>query len=251
MLNILVFSFSILFTTNAFSEGNTKILSFKEAKPLLEQIHRSHPYTLYCNCKYSGKTVDLKSCGYKIHKNSKRAARKEWEHVVPAEAFGKSFVEWRTGSPNCIKRGRKYKGRKCAGKNPVFARMEADLYNLYPEIGELNGLRSNFSMTAFGKLERTPSSKTFGECKAIVSDRKFEPMDMAKGVVARTYMYMNKAYPGKGIISDKNSKLFESWNKMFPVTEWECKRARAIASIQGNINEFVENDCSKLVTKSL
>jgi deoxyribonuclease I len=243
MLNLLLISFSLLHSTISYSQGNAKILSFKEAKPLLEKIHTHHQYTLYCGCKYSGKTVDLKSCGYKVHKDAKRAARKEWEHVVPAEAFGKSFAEWRTGSPNCIKRGKKYKGRKCARKNPVFAKMEADLFNLYPEIGELNGLRSNYSMTAFGKRERRPSSKTFGECKAIVSDRKFEPMDMAKGIVARTYMYMHKAYPGKGIISEKNTKLFGAWHQMFPVTEWECKRARAIASVQGNVNEFVEKDC--------
>lgn len=244
MLNIFIFSFSLFLSNNAFSEGNTKILSFQDAKPFLEQIHKTHPYTLYCGCRYNGKNVDLKSCGYKVHKNPKRAARKEWEHVVPAEAFGKAFAEWRIGASNCIKRGKKFKGRKCARKNPVFAKMEADLFNLYPEIGELNGLRSNYSMAAFGKLDRGPSSKTFGECKAIVSDRKFEPMDTAKGIVARTYMYMNKAYPGKGIISEKNSKLFEAWNKMFPVTDWECKRARAIASIQGNVNEFVESACA-------
>ena len=54
--------------------------------------------TLYCICVIKNKKIDLNSCGYKIQSNEKRAARLEWEHIVPAEAFGQSFVEWRDSS---------------------------------------------------------------------------------------------------------------------------------------------------------
>ncbi len=243
----LIYLFSIFFAFTAFAGGNEKIKNFSEAKKIALRISKEHPYTIYCGCKYDGKVIDLKSCGYKIRKDAKRAARLEWEHVVPAEAFGNSFAEWREGSPKCMKKGKPYKGRKCAGKNPEFSRMEADLYNLWPEIGELNGLRSNFSMAALGGTDRSPDSLSFGGCKAVLSDRKFEPMDMAKGTVARTYMYMEQAYSGRGVISDKNKKLFEAWDKQFPVTTWECKRAEKIKAAQGNENPVLKERCSKAV----
>jgi len=131
LFTLLIISFS------AFSAGNNQIKNFNEAKKIALKLHKDHPYTIYCNCKYDGKVIDLKSCGYKVQKDAKRAARLEWEHVVPAEAFGNSFIEWREGTSECIKKGKKFKGRKCAEKNSEFSRMEADLYNLWPEDGEL------------------------------------------------------------------------------------------------------------------
>ena len=189
--------------------------------------------TIYCGCKTLGKKIDLNSCGYKIQKNKKRAEKLEWEHVVPAHAFGQSFSEWRVGSPLCgTKKGKKnakaIKGRKCAEKNPVFAQMEGDVYNLYPSIGELNGLRSNYSMASL-----TRSRYDFGACKAKIDERKFEPMDFSKGVVARTYMNFEARYPGHGVISNKNQQLFEAWDKMYPVSELECKRWKVLEPIAG------------------
>jgi deoxyribonuclease I len=249
-LTIVVWFLFLLLNSSCSSAAskNEKISTFSEAKLLLEEIHKEHPFTLYCGCKYENKQVDLKSCGYKVHKDAERAGRIEWEHVVPAHAFGQSFKEWREGSDKCVRKKKnktkRYKGRKCASKNPLFARMEADLYNLYPEIGELNGLRSNFSMAAISK-PYGPKAITFGNCLAVIEDRKFEPMDQAKGIVARIYMYMDEAYPGRGIISNKNRKLFEAWDKMFPVNEWECKRAEKIAGIQGNPNPVLITACAK------
>lgn len=234
---------SILFVISL-STPAIALRNFQDAKEALSQIHSNNPYTLYCGCKYEGKVVDLKSCGYKVYKDPRRAARREWEHVVPAHAFGHSFQEWREGSPECVKRKKRYKGRKCAAKNPVFARMEGDLYNLYPEIGELNHLRSNFSMTDFGEKRPLAGAKTFGGCQAIIMDRKFEPMDQAKGVIARIYMYMDMTYPGRGIISNKNQKLFEAWDKMYPATEHECVRARRIEALQGNPNPVLQKACA-------
>lgn len=221
--------------------GNEKIRHFRQAKRLANQIHKEHPYTIYCNCRYQDHDVDLESCHYQVHKDAKRAARLEWEHVVPAEAFGQSFKEWREGSPRCVRNKKAYKGRKCAENNPEFARIEADLYNLWPEDGELNGLRNNFGMAELG-AEKTGKGD-FGGCKAKIEDRKFEPMPEAKGRVARVYMYMDSSYPGRGIISEKNRKLFQAWDKLHPVDEWECKRAKKIEIIQGNQNQILAERC--------
>ncbi len=221
------------------SQGNVRIQHFTQAKKMAHDIHAENPTTIYCPCKYTGKTIDLASCGYKPHKDQKRAAKLEWEHVVPAHAFGQAFAEWRVGAPKCFRKNRSFKGRKCAETNPEFSRMEADLYNLWPAIGELNGLRSNFSMAAIAG----EGTLSFGKCKAKIDHKKFEPMDADKGIVARTYLYMEANYPGRGIISNKNSKLFAAWDKMYPVTEWECRRAEKIQKIQGNENQILSDRC--------
>ncbi len=204
------------------SEKNTTD-HFAQAKKLLNKnLVLFANKTIYCGCLVQRRNIDLKSCGYKIQSNPKRAARLEWEHVVPAEAFGQSFSEWRVGAPQCHGK----KGRKCAKTNLEFSKMEGDVYNLFPEIGELNGLRSNFSMAQLNE-----SDYDFGGCKAKLHDRKFEPMDFAKGIVARTYLHMETTHPGHGIISDKNRKLFEAWDKLYPLTELECQRWKKLEKI--------------------
>ena len=217
------------------------IASFSKAKSVAVKIHQGYERTLYCDCAYIGKKVDLKSCGYVPRRESKRASRLEWEHVVPAEAFGNAFREWREGDSACVRKGRRYRGRKCAEKNPEFARMEADLHNIWPEVGELNGLRSNFSMAELG-AEKEPRSD-FGECRVKLESRKFEPEPQAKSRVARAYFYMEQAYPGRGIISDKNRKLYEAWDRLHPVDSWECERARRIEAAGGNKNPVLQDRC--------
>jgi deoxyribonuclease-1 len=50
---------------------------------------------------------------------------------------------------------------------------------------------------------------------------------------------MEWAYPGHGIISRSNQKLFAAWDKEDPVDDWERERARRIEAIQGNRNPFI------------
>lgn len=213
--------------------------SFEKSKKILSNHLELFDYkTLYCGCKTVGnKKIDIKSCGYRIQKNEERALRLEWEHVVPAEAFGNNFKEWRFPKENCGLNS----GRKCAKKNPKFDEMEGDLYNLVPEVGELNGLRSNFSMAELGE-----STRDFGGCQAKLNSNKFSPMNKSKGVVARIYMNMDNRYPGMGIISDKNRKLFEAWDNLYPVTELECRRWRVFSDFQGYQNLFIKR-CSKFL----
>ncbi len=243
----IAFTGNISFASAAIApQGNQRIRNFAEAKKIAHKLHADHARTIYCDCPYDGKTVLIRDCGYKIQKDPRRATRLEWEHVVPAENFGRAFVEWREGSPQCVKRGKPYRGRKCAENNPEFRRMEADLYNLWPEIGELNGLRSNFTMAELGAEKELANGKSrFGKCGAKIADKKFEPAAAAKGRVARVYQYMEWAYPGRGIVSDKNEKLFAAWSAAHPVDEWECLRAERIRNVQGNGNPILEKLCAE------
>ena len=239
MKYIVIFIYLIFFSTNAYSQ-NTQITSFSKSKKLLLKVYKDNPVTLYCGCTFKGKKPNLSSCGYIPKKDKKRANRIEWEHVVPAHAFGQSFSEWRKGHPKCVsKNGKKFKGRKCAQKmNEEYRRMQADMFNLYPAIGEVNGRRSNYSMGIIDGEKRE-----FGKCDVEIKSRKVEPREEIRGNIARTYMYMDSVYPGKGIISKKNWKLFELWHKSDPVDEWECERAKRIERIQGNRNEVLIMRC--------
>ena len=151
----------VLASTPSTFAQNTTIDSFNHAKKLLARVFAGHETEFYCGCTYAGSAVNLTSCGYQPKKDPDRAKRLEWEHVVPAEAFGQSFKEWREGHPACVDRkGKAFKGRNCARKMATqFRHMEADLYNLQPAIGEVNWLRSNYSM------EMIPGEKReFGSC---------------------------------------------------------------------------------------
>jgi deoxyribonuclease-1 len=220
--------------------GNTRIDSFEEAKRLAPQVYVGHERDFYCDCPYHEKAMDLATCGYQPKSDRQRAARLEWEHVVPAEAFGQSFPEWREGHPDCVdSKGKPLKGRDCAKKLSVaFRHMEGDLHNLQPAVGEVNGRRSNYSM-AMIEGER----REFGQCDVEIADRKIEPRPAIRGDIARIYQYMEAAYPGRGIISEKNQKLFTAWAQEDPVDAWECERAWRIARLQGNPNPFVAEQC--------
>jgi len=222
--------------------GNSSQQSFEAAKRVLKRtIYAEHRQTIYCGCSFDEKlAIDFASCGYVPKSDTSRAHRVEWEHVVPAEAFGQSFAAWRDGDPQCVDhKGKSFRGRECARKASVeFRYLEADLYNLYPEIGELNGLRSNFSMA-----EIPGQATEFGRCDVKIADDKFEPRPEVRGDVARTYLYMEAAYPGRGIVSHKNRKLFDAWSSSDPPDRWECDRARKIEAVQGNINEIVAAAC--------
>jgi len=218
--------------------GNTRIGSFRQAKRLLlaEVIH-DHRETFYCGCDFTeDKKVALEACGYRVRKNAKRAKRMEVEHVVPAEAFGRSFKAWREGHPKCVnKKGKRYKGRRCAKlTSELFRRMEADLYNLQPSIGEVNGDRSNYSM------EEIPGeAREYGACDVEIENRKIEPKESIRGDIARIYFYMDRAYPGRGIVGKKRKRILTAWDKADPVDDWERKRAKRIEALQGNATPFV------------
>ena len=83
--------------------------------------------------------------------------------------------------------------------------MQADMYNVFPAIGEVNGRRSNYSTGIIEGEERE-----LRKCVVEIKSWKVEPSEEIRGEIARTYMYMDSVYPGRGIISKKNWKFFES-----------------------------------------
>lgn len=210
--------------------------SFYSAKKALDrEIYTgTDRVSFYCGCDYSPApnpakpnktrlTPQADSCGLKPRKNTNRSGRIEWEHVVPAWEFGHQLQCWQEG------------GRKNCRKDSKFRRMESDMHNLVPAVGELNGDRSNYR---FGMI--AGESRVYGQCDFEVDfkQRVTEPPESVRGDIARTYFYMVDLYGLR--LSRKQRQLFEAWSRMDPVDDAERKRAARIERIQGNRNPHVQ-----------
>lgn len=238
-LQIFIFSFCI-FNEKIYAAGNTVNDSFNKAKRYLEKaVYFDHRITIYCQAKFDEyKNITLPD-GFAFAEHEKRSRRVEWEHAVPAENFGRAFEEWRNGHEQCVNsNGKPFKGRKCAEKiNLEYRYMQSDMYNLFPAIGSVNAARKNYQYSMLPDVKYS-----FGTCEAKLGHNRFEPPNSAKGELSRAALYMNDVYP-KYNLSRQQQQLFESWNKMYPVTEWECTRAKRIEKIQKNENAWVKKPC--------
>lgn len=75
-----------------------------------------------------------------------------------------------------------------------------------------------------------------------IDDRKAEPPEMARGKIARTYLYMENTY-NRYSMSKGQRQLMNAWDKMYPVDAWECARAEKISKLQKNQNDVVKSRC--------
>lgn len=211
--------------------------TFNEAKKIAWKIYAEAPYDIYCGCPYQGNRFDLEACGYTPRKQPRRAERVEWEHIVPAWVIGHQRQCWQSGG-----RG------NCSRNDPIFSAAEADLHNLAPSVGEVNGDRSNFR---FGMLETKPHQ--YGTCSMVVDfkQRMAMPPENIRGMVARTYLYMRDRY--KLRLSDKETKLYSAWHKQYPVNQYERWRNHRTTCAMGWSNTYVEDvpltSCSKVASR--
>ncbi|MBA1278804.1 endonuclease [Stutzerimonas stutzeri] len=230
----LIFAVSLLLLSAISSASPPS--TFTEAKAIARQKvfydqNTSVLGDLYCGCQWrwvgrSGGRIDTASCGYEVRKQQVRGERSEWEHIVPAWTFGHQRKCWQNG------------GRKnCVASDPVFREMEADLFNLYPSVGELNSDRANFN---FGMI--SGSSQQYGQCSTKVDfkGRVAEPRDEVKGLVARSTFYMFDRYALR--MSRQQQQLLMAWNNQHPVTPWEVERNERIRAIVGHGNPFVTGE---------
>ena len=163
-----LFSTLLLCSSTALAGDIPAPRTFKEAKKIAWKLYAGHEKTFYCGCEYKGNRVDLESCGYQPRKNANRAARVEWEHIVPAWVIGHQRQCWQNG------------GRKsCTTNDSVFTPAEADLV---PSIGEVNGDRGNF---AYGMLPQKPTQ--YGTCPMVVNfaQKTAMPPESVRGAAAR------------------------------------------------------------------
>ena len=144
LITFALISSTLFFQATSLAEninGNQRFESFNQVKKILEKdVVFDHRFTLYCQAPFMANKQILLPEGFQTISHKKRASRIEWEHVVPAENFGRFFMEWREGSSDCFdNKVKPFKGRKCAEKtNKTFRLIQCDMYNLYPSIGAVN-----------------------------------------------------------------------------------------------------------------
>lgn len=224
------------------------IRDFDAAKVQLRKLF-SRGRDFYCSCSYDftrRPNVDPSSCG--LSSKTDRAKRIEWEHVVPASFYGRQFAAWKKGDPSC--HGRNKRGRECARKvSATFRRIESDMYNLVPAVGELNAVRGDNS---FGEIPG--ETREFGACDFETIADTTEPKVDIRGDIARIYYYLDARYPDFGIVNSSNQTLFQEWAKADPLDAKEAARLKKIEAIQGNsffIGRLAKGDSVKVSVPSL
>ena len=201
--------------------------SFTASKRLLKTVYEEHQRTFYCDCSYSyenkGNMIDRDSCGYlprnpktKKGKENQRARRIEWEHVMPAENFGRHLPCWKEG-------GRQH----CREVSATFREMEADMMNLVPAVGELNGDRSNYRYSPFD-----PMPGQYGECRFQVDFKARRAMvrPEIRGDIARIWFYMSAKYDIP--LSKQERRMMEVWANEDPEDTWEQRKKALLRSQQ-------------------
>jgi len=203
--------------------------SFRQSKKIMSaSVYTSDEYrkTLYCGCNYTmDNEIRPLSCGYKARKNTKRGTRMEWDHIVPASYIGRGRACWEHGHADCVTRNNKpYRGGRCCQKvDDGFRRITADMRNLVPTVGELNGDRSNYP-----HREIHGEARRYGECDFEVDfkEKEVEPAIPLRGMIARTWLYMHRVH---GIsLTEQDFRVYRSWSEAFPAQQWEQERDRRI-----------------------
>ena len=236
---IFLWSLLCVFSSAALSDEITFTSSSWAAtkKVARDDIYQDRDKTFYCGCDYtpkgsSGGVINVASCDYDGQgaSYSSRAARLEWEHVVPASLMpARQFTCWNEGLPECRKGGREC----CEKHDPKAQAMIFDLHNLVPSIGQANALRSN---KPYGIVSQ--SIGQLGQCDFKWTNEYTEPADSVKGDAARVWLYMALQYGLE--LTDEQIAMFIDWAVNDPPDSNEFERNAKIVIKQGNGNPFVE-----------
>ncbi|WP_444996940.1 endonuclease [Aliikangiella sp. IMCC44359] len=221
MLRIFLF---LIISQNAYSS------SFNQSKKILyKKIFNNRGETLYCDCQWKNKKVDLKSCGlqsYFTKKERKRSLRTEAEHVIPASWLLKVHKKLRQCAVDATllkKNKRKY----CLKHDKSYKKAHNDLINLWPTVGQINADRSNKPFV--DGIKKVIDN--YGKCEAASGSRGFAPPNNRKGDIARIAFYMSKKY---GVTySRRQLRLFLEWDKLDPISSEEIEHHNKIYNIQG------------------
>lgn len=178
---------------------------------------------VYCRIALTGEDIEAREVdGLKL----------QWEHAFPA---------------SLIASGLGYADRDCReplpGAQPACAFAIADLHNLWPSIGRINGSRGNHP---YGELEgEGTTNEGFAEfCpdyeRGKVDNRTYiEPTRASQGDLARSLIYMHMVYhiDVAPVIDDPDRLLI--WHRRDPPDAGEKRRERAIRGLQETWNPLI------------
>ena len=140
--------------------------------------------------------------------------------------------------------------------------MKADLFHIYPTDGKVNGMRSNYPYGIVSSPTYTSSNGSkLGACSfSGYTSTVFEPIDVYKGDIARTYFYMATRYENlianwvnngtaSQILAGNSFPAYKTWvinlmiqwNNQDPVSQKEINRNNAIYAYQHNRNPYIDH----------
>ncbi len=200
--------------------GNERDVSPADARGEMREIDTTTKRSLWCSCE-----IDRES----MRCNDEAALEVSYTDIVAIRTYGPTFESWQSGHPDCVRRGQPFSGRRCAARvDPEFKRMSADLYNLAPQI------------TRVSYLERDLRPPLPDAC---IRDRRattVRPAKSQRGLLARTYLYMNASYPEHIAIDSALRNTLERWHRESAPSASECERGRVLAARQGNANPWLK-----------
>jgi deoxyribonuclease-1 len=116
-----------------------------------------------------------------------------------------------------------------------FARMEADMHNLYPDWQGLIVYRNGRS---YGVVDG--EDWRFDDCDVEWGRGSFEPRPIARGNVARALLYMHDTY---GVPVDPAMlRMLRAWHEEDPPSRQERLRNDAIQKLQGPRNAWIDRE---------
>jgi len=105
-----------------------------------------------------------------------------------------------------------------------FRHAEADLHNLFPAAGELNGDRKD---KPYGEIPG--EERQYGVCDFEVNTDTAEPRAEIRGELARAILYMDRTYGP--FLTDELRQRYQAWSEGDPPDAWELERERRIETI--------------------
>ena len=157
---------------------------------LERKVYFDHRVTLYCGYAFDKqKNVSLPA-GFVAPSTRARGPRQWGARRARRELRSRLQGVARRDGRCTNERGPLFKGRRCAEKmSAEYRLMQADMYNLFPAVGAVNAIRSNYN---YELLPGVPN--TFGTCEMKIDGRRAEPPERSRGEIARAMLYMEGAY---------------------------------------------------------
>lgn len=159
-----------------------------------------------------------------------------------------------SGEGDCYNREHSFPKSWFSDASPMYS----DLYHLYPSDGYTNGRRSNHPFSEVGSISWS-SNNQFSKLGASnfpgYDGTAFEPNDIYKGDMARTYFYMVTAYENRistwgsphlngttyPAFNSWSIELLLKWHRQDPVSQKEIDRNNSIHyGHQSNRNPFID-----------
>jgi len=147
------------------------------------------------------------------------------DHIYPVEGM-LDFLHCRTRA-ECRER-----------PDGKFAKMEADMHNLYPDWPALLVYRGGRSYGVVGGEDWR-----FDGCDVEWGNGKFEPRPIARGNIARALLYMHDAY--RLPLNAATRKMLQNWHREDPPSRQEKARNDAIFKLQGRRNPWIDRGAGR------